>query len=934
LRPGPRDDELLRHLEANPPAWVITGSRRLARALTIRVAEQRAAGGQEVADTPAIHALEDWLQQLGEEALRRELTPQRSGRVLLSAAAEQLLWEHVIAASPGDLPRQLLDTSALATTAADAWKRICLWGEPSWSGPAIQDVDAFRGWLPAFRARLASGGFVTAAELPALVAAAIRAGEFEGRRPAVVLVLGFEKADPSVALLVEALAERGTTVKQGLDADEQVAATPRVWRAPTPAAEVRTAASRIRERLLADPGLRVAVLAPDLGACGNRLVRVFEEELDPEGVLAAGAASAPRFDFAEAPALLDYPLVASAFDVLGLDSSTVPFEAASRVLLSQWPRREGEAGQRDRVLRAAVEARLRRSRAPGVSLARRSGSLAWHADKLASEVKAGGLVAQAFDLEGFARRLEKLATRLDEERSIRRSPGKWRREWIARLEIFGWPGKLLGDAEGLVFRRWRDAMDAFATLEQVEATMDGVHALARLRTICASLRVQPSSEGLGVQVMNLLDGAGLHFDVIFVIGMTATAFPPPPRPNPLLPVAWQRLQPGMPRASVEGERELAALVWSRVLASAPEVFVSYSVVGDREEENSASAFVAGLECADADPREGRPWWLESALLGVPLQARPPDDAGPPLVRRGGSSLVSHQSDCPFRAFAALRLGAEKLDEVQTQPDPSRRGTLVHAALAKAYQDIPSSDDLAGLSDANILEVARAAAVHAIDEHGELFEDAADLRNAVGLWLEELVASWMRHEREVRDGPWSVEHLEHEEERTFPTSHADPLTIRFRADRIDRVDDGAAVILDFKTSGTPKGPGRWKGERPAEPQLPLYMALIQDEGRRVDGIAFANLSARDACHLQGIATRQFSDKFGPPGRKKTRSAADYDDEVARLRAAVEALAADYLGGDVRVAPRDAGVCKHCGSQALCRIVESGADAGDGEGEDDE
>lgn len=933
MRAGLRDEALLRHLDADPPAWVITGSRRLARALTIRVAELRAAAGREVADTPAIHELQEWLQQLGQEVLRREAVLQ-PGRVLLTTAAEQLLWEHVIAAAPGDLPRQLLDTTALATTASDAWQRICLWGEPSWAGPAIEDVDAFRRWLPAFRARLASGGFVTAAELPALVAAAIRAGELEDRRPAVVLALGFEKPDPSVALLIDALEARGTTVRRSLHADEETAATPRVWRAATPAAEVRTVAARIRERLLADPGLRVAVLAPDLASCGTRLQRVFEEELDPDGILATGSASPPRFDYAEAPALLDYPLVASALDLLGIDSSAVPFETISRVLLSQWPRREGEAGERDRVLRAAVEARLRRSRNPRVALAGRADSVQRQAQRLAAEAREGGLAARAADLEDFATRIERLAGRLDAERSIRRSPGKWRREWIDRLEILGWPGVLAGDAEGLVFRRWRDAMDAFATLEQVEATMDGAHALARLRTICASLRVQPSSEGLGVQVMNLLDGAGLHFDAIYAIGMTATAFPPPPRPNPLLPVAWQRVQPGMPRASVEGERELAELVWSRVLASAPEVFVSYSVLGEREEENSASAFVAGLDCEDADPGEGRPWWLESALQGVPLQARPADDAGAPRIRRGGSSLVSHQSDCPFRAFAALRLGAEKLDEVQPQPDPSRRGTLVHAALAKAYTDIPSSVDLAGLSDGNIAEVARAAAEHAIGEQREFFEDDADLRNAAGLWLEELVASWMRHERDVRDGPWTVAHLEHDEERSFPASHENPLTIRFRADRIDSVDEGGTVILDFKTSGTPKGPGRWKGDRPAEPQLPLYMALLQDEGRRVDGIAFANLSARDACHLQGIATRQFSDKFGPPGRKKTKSAADYDDEVARLRAAVEALAESYLGGDVRVAPRDAGVCKNCGSQALCRVGESGADVGESEGEDDE
>lgn len=893
--------------DSDPPAWIITRTRRLSHDLRLRVAELRADRGCVVADTPPIRSLDDLLEELGRQVLSRE-----AGRVLLSGAGEQLLWEKVLSSAPGDLPRELLDIPALAATAADAWRRICLWGEPVWSGPLIEDVDAFRTWLPSFRAHLEAGAFVTPAELSELVAAAIAAGSLDDVRPADVVVLGFERPDPALTRVVDALTERGSAVRYSLPTRAVRPAVPAVWRAVSRSAEVRTVSSRIRSRLLDDPGLRVAVLAPDLSSYGKLLERVFEEELDPTGVVALDGESARRFDFAEAPSLAQYPLVASALDLLSLDAGPLPFEAVSRMLLSPYPRAQGEAGQREPVLRAAVEARLRRSRSARLRLAAGSGNVA------AQAAGAG--------LGDFAQRLEALARHVDAQRDTRRSPGAWRREWIDRLDIVGWPGALAGAAEGLVFRRWRDAMDEFAGLEAVEPAMGEPQALARLRSICASMPVQPASRGLSVKLMNLLDAAGLEFDLVFVIGMTATAFPTAPRPNPLLPVAWQRVQAGMPRASVEGERELAEAVWARVLDSAAEVFVTWPAVGDSSEENTPSALVADLPVTDAPLAEGEPWWLAAARSATEREPRPADGVAAPLVRSGGSSILSQQSSCAFRAFAATRLGAERLSEVQPQPDSARRGNLVHAALVHAYAAIPSSTDLAGLSDANILEVARDAARAAVQSDHAFFEDADDLEEAATTWLEELVAAWMLHERDARTDAWTVESTEKSYSLPFPPGEVDPLTIHFRPDRIDRVGD-AVVLLDFKTSGTAKTKGLWAGDRPDEPQLPLYLALLEQAGNRVDALAFANLSARDNCSLEGLAAAQIAPDCGPPGPRQKKFPPTYAESVASMRAGVEALARDYLAGDVRVNPKDPKVCKYCGSQALCRINEGGAAADD-------
>jgi len=52
-------------------------------------------------------------------------------------------------------------------------------------------------------------------------------------------------------------------------------------------------------------------------------------------------------------------------------------------------------------------------------------------------------------------------------------------------------------------------------------------------------------------------------------------------------------------------------------------------------------------------------------------------------------MVKDQAACPFRAFAAHRLGAEGLQFPHTGLDALERGTLVHRVLARAAMALAS-----------------------------------------------------------------------------------------------------------------------------------------------------------------------------------------------------------------------------------------------------
>jgi len=81
-------------------------------------------------------------------------------------------------------------------------------------------------------------------------------------------------------------------------------------------------------------------------------------------------------------------------------------------------------------------------------------------------------------------------------------------------------------------------------------------------------------EGAPVQVMGMLEAAGLRFDHLWIMGLHDEALPAPANPNPFLPTSLQR-QHKLPHSSAERELEFANKLAERLLASAPDVVLSY-----------------------------------------------------------------------------------------------------------------------------------------------------------------------------------------------------------------------------------------------------------------------------------------------------------------------------------------------------------------------
>ena len=264
------------------------------------------------------------------------------------------------------------------------------------------------------------------------------------------------------------------------------------------------------------------------------------------------------------------------------------------------------------------------------------------------------------------------------------SPHAWARHFSALLDAAGFPGeRALDSAEFQTRAKWYEVLGEFALLERVLPRMSCAQALARLRRLCADTLFQPESSDAPVQVLGILESAGLEFDHLWVSGLTDDAWPLAARPNPFIPVALQK-KAGIPEAAADTALALDRRITEDWLHAAGEVVVSHPL-REKDRELLPSALIAGIAQGEVGvppyPRYRDALHAARALESVADGIAPPYPAN---EVRGGTRVLADQAACPFRAFARHRLGAEGLDTPADGLDARDRGNLLHALMAQLW----------------------------------------------------------------------------------------------------------------------------------------------------------------------------------------------------------------------------------------------------------
>ena len=292
--------------------------------------------------------------------------------------------------------------------------------------------------------------------------------------------------------------------------------------------------------------------------------------------------------------------------------------------------------------------------------------------------------------------------------------------------------------------------------------------------------------------------------------------------------------------------------------------------------------------------------------------------------RGGARVLKLQAACGFLAFAEMRLHSAMVDPCELGLDAGERGNLVHRALENFWSTTQSQAELRSLST----EERQRRLSEAIDAaFSRLSQPPPGWGVAyIGLQrerLRRLLLRWL--DVELQRGSFTVR--QREERTAIPIG---PLRLKVQPDRIDEVE-GGVVLVDYKT-GYGAHSSNWLGDRPDDPQLPLYALLTKED--ELQALLFGRVRPGSEMKWQGLA----ADRSVLPTQRK-QPIVDLELRRNDWDHVLTTLAEDFAAGRADVNPKSITVnCDGCPQRLLCRIdpttfASSATDDAEGEEETD-
>ena len=259
-------------------------------------------------------------------------------------------------------------------------------------------------------------------------------------------------------------------------------------------------------------------------------------------------------------------------------------------------------------------------------------------------------------------------------------------------------------------------------------------------------------------------------------------------------------------------------------------------------------------------------------------------------------------------------------------DPRKRGTLVHDTLEHFWKATGSLNALRAMNQIERQAAVSKAAATALEQfNADQKQEALKPRQTAleHQRLIRLVDAWLELET-TRKASFTV--LETEGQREV---NIEGIVARMRIDRIDQLDDGRTLIIDYKT-GASIDTKNWANDRITEPQLPIYAAIAEHPadavGHPIAGVAFGLV------HLSGLGFKGIGqeDALLPNVHAVTSDRArrvfdmarfpDWQSVLRHWRDAIHQVAREVRAGDAGVRITHDHDIKYCDVLPLLRIAE--------------
>jgi ATP-dependent helicase/nuclease subunit B len=890
-------------------AVMLTPHPRLARAEHAVFDAARHAQGARLWQPAVVLPWRAWIASLWRDAL----VAGTESRVLLNDLQQNALWEQVI---EGGVAETLRSSASLARMCAgatsllgaydlkNAFGRGSVGMATEMAGMGTPDADTFARWWIAFEARCSDRGFLPASHAEIALAEHLRMGHIA---PSIEYLLhGFDALTPAQQHLLNALEAVGAKVSHTAF-PQRADVAPMLAACDSPADEYERCGVWARHAL-ERAGARVAIVVPDLQECRPVLERALRTAIAPElSDVTASAADAP-YEFSTGRPLSALPLIEDALRLLRWCAGEISVDEAGAILRSRCftftatPERGAELDAFVLRDRPALRALVSMSRVAGWI----ERSDATTATALRTLVSAARNMDQRSGTHAFF---------ADTARSL--------------LRAAGWPGTSLDSAEHQAVDRWNELLDRVASLDALGLRVTFTAFLSRLTEAAEDTTFAPENTGSPLQVTTVAEAIGRDAEALWFLHADERTWPARQRPHPMLPLALQHAL-HMPGADLREEEQAARRQLGHLVSSTASAIFSYArTTGEMAQRPSPLVLALGIttmpsaNVVDHDNEEGLLELVEDVAPLPPL---------PEGVVAGGVGVLSTQALCGFRAFAEKRLFSRELEVSAAGLTAGDRGEQVHSVLEAFWKEakdqarlktMSANRDGDGVSERDHL-LRTCIDVVIPTKETEAWEASYLEVQRQRLFL--LLKAWL--DFEATRPPFTVNALE----KTIHDAAVGPLRLELRVDRIDTVTTGgeeAALLIDYKTGSAVHRKTEWMGERPTEPQLPVY-AIAGGLGN-VQGIAFGAVKV-------GRLGNRFEGLADDPKMLSARATAgaDFYLQLETWEADLTQLATDFAEGRADVAPKEyPKTCDYCGQRMLCRLdAATLLDVEDMDDEDDE
>lgn len=878
---------------------ILCPSARLARSIQNDIAQQQIQAQKSQWNSPEVQTLTQWLDRIVEEGMLTGEISAQSAPYALSVFNEQLLWEEVITQSlRKNAFGELFDVSGLAKATMEANRYVVAWHLHVPREYQAEESRQFMLWQHAFQNRCAELNVLESVRY--LDWQLSHLADTACALPAQIAFAGFDQTAPQEKRLREILQQHGVEVTDYTTTTSLAAQTSHISLEHEDA-ECRAAVAWAQAYLSQHPQATIAIVTPKLSEVRNRLADLLDDVFYPESLRPSLAGMPRRYNFSLGTPLAQQPVIQAALDLLRLLTSyQLAYADVSALLRSPF----WSASLEEADARALLDARMR--------------------EKLPTQFTLPNFIEfvqkQHGDGLGLASLLRDLQAVISAVPDKTLYASQWGSVLDGLLEHLAWPGqRTISSIEFQAMNAWQKALQQLAQLDVLGKRLSASQAVAYLQQLCTNQVFQPETEQVPViQILGIMEGLSAPVDAMWCMHMNDHLWPPPARPNPLLPAFIQRLA-GLPNADDSVQASFAATIHQRLLHSARELVFSSSR-SEGESQLRASPLIQGIAAAEAEQELAETLAEQLSAQAQQLEYEAlvhMDDHMAPIVEEGehvsgGTGLLKAQAVCPAWAFYQYRLGAKALKVPTSGLDNITRGSLVHDVLERFWRKRHFAD----LRDMGA-EDLQLALQQAVTLTLEAFAADSSVASPAILELEherlfKLIGDWLQFEKELGVA-FKIVGCE-----VPKLVQICGIEVNLKIDRIHQLDDGGLVFIDYKTGQIPKTKS-WGEDRITEPQLPVYASFFEDATYPVAGIYFGMV--KTAGHeFSGVGVDNFEIEQAKRKPAYTQNFVDWTHLLNHWKAAIEAIALELKAGEAAIRFSDEAELMYCEVMALLRLPE--------------